>query len=168
MPRIILKINHESSPIVSSENVCCYMAASQLSEAKFNQLLKSGKMVLSFGENAYDVCQKYSLDGMVFELDVTKPVKSQLKPFREKLKHKTLGVIIPPRRHEAMLVSEVEPEFVVFKLQDYASAKDLIMWYNDLFLLPLALDFSSTDSPIPADWDDFVIIDSEKIADSGC
>ena len=168
MPRIILKINNENTILPISEQVCCYMADSRLSAEMFQRLIQSGKMVLSFGDNAYEVCRQYNLDGVVVIIDSSKPVKIQLKPLREKLKNKTLGVIIPPRRHEAMLAGEVEPEFVAFRLQDYASSKELIEWYNDLFLLPLALDFSASDKPIPPEWDDFVIIDAKKFSDSGC
>ena len=168
MPQIILKINQNNDKIIINDKICCYIAQTSLNDGKINELINTGKMVLAQGDNELEFCKKHNLDGVVKEIDATKPVKPQLKPLRESLGKKTLGAVIPPRRHEAMLASETEPEFVALKIDDLAKATELIDWYNELFLLPLALEF---EADLPS-WDkvktDFVIIDAEKFENSGC
>lgn len=168
MPQIILKINSNSDKIFNNEKVCCYIADTSLDDNKIRELIKTGKMVLAQGDDDWEFCRKHNLDGIVIEIDDKKPVKSQIKPLREKLTKKTLGVVIPARRHEAMLASETEPEFVAFKIDDLAKQEDLIDWYNELFLLPLALEFRGETPPLQQLKTDFVIIDSEKFENSGC
>lgn len=162
MPQIILKINQNHVKIIKDEKICCYIAWTNLDESQINELIKTQKMVLAQGENDLEFCQKYNLDGVVREIDTKKPIKAQLKPLREKLSKKTLGAIIPPRRHEAMLASEAEPEFVAFKIDNLAQAEELIDWYNELFLLPSAIEFNGEIATNDKIKTDFVIIDAEK------
>ena len=168
MPQIILKINSNNDKIIQDEKICCYIADTSLDKSKITEIVKSGKMVLAQGTNDFDCCQKYNLDGVVTEVDEKKPIKAQIKPLREKLNKKTLGVIIPPRRHEVMLAGEIEPEFMVLKIDNLTKFESLIDWYNDLFLLPLALEFSDEIPPLQLLKTDFVIIDAEKFENSGC
>ncbi len=168
MPKIILKINQNNDVIAKGDNISCYIADSSLDKAKFSEITATGKMVLAQGEKAEDCCKMYNLDGVVVEIDATKPVKAQLKPWREKFKNKTLGAVIPPRRHEAMLASEVEPEFVAFKLNEAEDDESLIEWYNELFVLPSAVLFKGKTPPLEQIKSDFVIIDAEKFENSGC
>jgi len=168
MPQIILKINKNSDVIAKGDNICCYIADSSLDKRKFEELVKTEKMVLVQGDNAESCYQKYNLDGVVVEIDTSKPIKAQLKPWREKLKKKTLGVVIPPRRHEAMLVSEIEPEFVIFNISESEKDESLIEWYNELFVLPSAVQFSGKIWPLEKIKSDFVIFDAEKFKNSGC
>lgn len=168
MPQIILRINNEDDEIADGDDICCYILDSSLSDARFAQAAAGGKMVLTQGEKAWEVCQRHNLDGVVVKIDPSRPVKVQIKPLREKLAHKTLGVIIPPRRHEAMLASEVEPEFVAFDLSGGNINIELIDWYNDLFLLPSALDFADAAPDMPSLKSDFVIINAQKSKNSGC
>ena len=120
------------------------------------------------GPDALDICRKYNLDGLIKEIDVTKPVKAQLKPLREELKKKTLGVIIPARRHEAMLAGEVEPEFIAFKQTNSTDLDEVVSWYNDLFLIPLALvaDIKDRINQLPEV--DFVIVEAKNFENFGC
>ena len=168
MPRIILKINNESDEIALSDKISCYVVDSKLGAAKIATTVKSGKMVLAQGKEAINCVQKYNLDGVLIEVDTSKPIKSQLKPLRNQLAKKTLGVIIPPRRHEAMLASEIEPEFVVFKIDDLSVSASFLSWYNELFLLPFALQFDRNIPPLEHMNTDFVIVSAEKFKDSSC
>lgn len=76
------------------------------------------------------------------------------------LKGKIVGVVTRNRRHEAMLVSECEPGFVIFRAwQDgIEKIKELTSWYNEMFLIQSALlpmediDYASFET-------DFVILD---------
>lgn len=168
MPQIILRINQNDNKIIADDKVCCYIAKTSLNDNKTAEIVNTGKMVLAQGDHALEFCLKNNLDGVVFEVDDKKPIKAQLKPLREKLSKKTFGVIIPPRRHEAMLASEVEPEFVALKIDDLTASQSLIDWYNELFLLPLALDFNEKIPPLQSIKTEFVIIDAEKFKNSGC
>ena len=168
MPQIILAINNPDDEVVNSNDISCYLISDNLSEQKIKKVLSFGKMVLVKGENAIDVCNKYNLDGVVKKVDTSKPIKIQLKYLREKLRKKTLGVIIPARRHEAMLAGEVEPEFIAFYSDNQLKDKDIISWYNDLFLIPSAWIVDDNLEKANLMEVDFMIIDSKKIKNFGC
>lgn len=165
MPNIILKINAASDKIYRSDNICCYFVAAPLPAAMQNELAASGKMILA----APGV--EMPADGLVAEVDSSKPVKVQLRPLREKLgTKKVLGAVINPTRHEAMLASEVEPEFVAFRLtaENLSKAADVIKWYNELFLIQSAADLSAGLQDIKGLDVDFVIINSRDYDDFSC
>lgn len=168
MPQIILSLNTPEDKIYSSDQISCYLLADTLPDAAFQQAVASGKMVLSIGEKALDLCRQFDLDGVVKEVDPQLPVKIQLKPLREALKKKTLGAIIPARRHEAMLAAEVEPEFIAFRSADLAGVAELTAWYNDLFLMPLAFVASDNPTKAMALDVDFVIINAKDFENFGC
>ena len=109
--------------------------------------------------------------GAVVSLDSSQPIKKQLRPLRESLgAKKVLGAIIDPSRHEAMLASEVEPEFIAFRIttQNQDKARDIIAWYNELFLIQSAADLSRGVLDV-SDLDvDFVIINSHDYNDFSC
>ena len=168
MPQIILAINNPDDEVVNSNDISCYLISDNLSEQQIKKALSFGKMVLVKGENAIDVCNKYNLDGVVKKVDTSKPIKIQLKYLREKLRKKTLGVIIPARRHEAMLAGEVEPEFIAFYSDNQLKDKDVISWYNDLFLIPSAWIVDDNLEKANLMEVDFLIIDSKKIKNFGC
>jgi hypothetical protein len=162
MPQIILSITADNDKIACSDDIACYIVADNLAATTINQVVATGKMVLAQGAQALEICNKYNLDGVVKEIDATKPLKPQAKPLREKLKKKTLGIIVPARRHEAMLAGEVEPEFIAFKPENLAVSKEIIDWYNEFFLIPLAVvmpDEVSSAAEVNAD---FVIIKALK------
>ena len=102
------------------------------------------------------------------EIDVSKPVKVQLKHLREALKKKTLGVIIPARRHEAMLAGEVEPDFIAFYSDNPNKDDEIILWYNDLFLIPVAWVANDDNNQTNTPNTDFIIIDTKKFENFGC
>ncbi len=162
MPQIILKINRADDKIIFGDEICCYLASAELPDSVITRLRESQKMVLAFGRDAFACCCQHQLDGVFVKVDTAKPIKSQLKPLREALKGKTLGVLIPPRRHEAMLASEVEPEMVAFDMSDALPHNDFIDWYEELFILPFAVSYEQTPSNISALKSDFVIINAEK------
>ena len=138
MPNIILRITKQSDKIFKNEDICCYCLSDSFPKALFDEAVATGKMVLVEGNKALEKCKEYNLDGVVKEVDVSKPLKAQVKALREALKKKTLGIIIPARRHEAMLAGETEPEFIAFYSNNEDKDDELISWYNDLFLIPLA------------------------------
>ena len=162
MPNIILRVKKESDKIIKSEEICCYCLSSDLTKSKFDEAIATGKMILIEGDNALEKCKEYKLDGVVKEIDVSKPLKQQVKFLREALKKKTLGIIIPARRHEAMLAGEVDPEFIAFYSSDKAKDDEVITWYNDLFLMPLAWVCEGAKDKEKKDNVDFMMISAEN------
>ena len=162
MPNIILRIEKTDNKIYQDENICCYCLSDELPKAKFDEVIASGKMVLVEGKNALAKCKEYNLDGVMVEPDISKPLKVQLKSLRENLKKKTLGVVIPARRHEAMLAGEVEPEFIAFYSVDKNKDNEVISWYNDLFLIPLAWVCEADTTEEKEKTVDFMIVSAEN------
>ena len=169
MPQIILDTRAESGSIPQSDKISCYIVSSDINAEILRQLKQSQKMILSFGADSLEFCRRENIDGIFVELDEKKPVKSQLKPLREALKHKTLGVLIPIRRHEAMLVGEVEPEFIAFKQgDDVEHDKSILSWYNELFLIPSALYYNGSKEDLGEYVVDFVILTAKNFKNFGC
>ena len=165
MPQIILKINSSDDKIYTSDNICCYLIGEDVSLDKIAEVTSVGKPVLM-----QDTTNAIT-DGCVVNVDSSLPVKSQLRPIREKIgSKKILGVIIEPSRHEAMLASEVEPEFVAFRLtrENLADAVEVIDWYNDLFLIQSAADLSVEKIDVKGIDIDFIIINSQDYDDFSC
>lgn len=162
MPNIILRVERQNDIIHQNEKICCYCLSDELSKAKFDEAIASGKMVLVEGKNALAKCKEYNLDGVMVEPDISKPIKNQLKHLRECLTKKTLGVIIPARRHEAMLAGEIEPEFIAFYSVDKSNDNEVILWYNDLFLMPLAWVSEFKIDKEKENMVDFMIISAEN------
>ena len=171
MPQIILKINTVNDKIYASENICCYLADASLPENSLQKIKNSGKLLLLFGDKAAEKLKPLDADGIVVWTDSKKPIKAQIRPLREKIgAKKALGVVIAATRHEAMLASEVEPEFVAFRLdlENKGPEADVIKWYNELFLIQSAIDLSSGLQDIKGLDVDFVIINSSDYDDFSC
>ena len=162
MPNIILRIEKQTDKILKNNDVCCYCLSAELPKSFFEEAAATGKMVLVEGNNALAKCKEYNLDGVMVTIDVSKPLKSQVKFLRESLKKKTLGIVIPARRHEAMLAGEVEPEFIAFYSNNADNDNEVISWYNDLFLMPLAWQCNSKSDREKESLVDFMIISAEN------
>ncbi len=162
MPQIILTLQNTDQLIINDQ-ICCYLITDDFPASKIEEVVNTGKMVLVRGDRSLDICLKYNLDGVVKEIDATKPVKIQLKKLREDLRKKTLGVIIPARRHEAMLTGEVEPDFIAFRSFDPKRDADVISWYNELFLIPSAWMYETEGCSNEINSVDFIVVDSKKI-----
>ena len=162
MPNIILRIKNPDDKIITNDDICCYCLSSYLPKAKFDEAIALGKMVLIEGDKSLEKCKEYNLDGVVKQIDTSKPLKAQVKLLRENLKKKTLGIIIPARRHEAMLAGEIEPEFIAFYSDDKTKDDDVISWYNDLFLIPLAWVCEAPADAQKTDKVDFMMVSAEN------
>lgn len=166
MPDIILKINTPEDKIYTSDHICCYWFASKPGADQRQQTAAAGKLILASPD--IDIADN---DGVVVAVDSAKPLKAQIRPWREKIGGKrALGVIINPTRHEAMLASETEPEFVAFRFSqnNAAAASEVIKWYNELFLIQSAVDLSGGLVDIQGLDVDFVIINSSDYDDFSC
>lgn len=168
MPQIILSIEDPSDKIYQTETITCYIVDSKLPTSVVSAVIATGKMVLAQGEKALELCKSCNLDGVVYQPDTSKPLKSQLKPLRAALKNKTFGVIIPAHRHESMLAGEIEPEFIAFYPTSPTTDKEVISWYNELFLIPLAWICSDNPSNTNFENVDFAIVKAKNFENFGC
>ena len=161
MQKFILHITTQNFDFIKDNRFECFILAHDLSldfKQKFVQKVKeAGKTVL--GESAQD-CLTYALDGVLIDLTKSDHIAQDYTSATQGLKGKFIGVISRNRRHEAMLISECEPDFIVFKVWTDGKEKlqDLTAWYAELFLIQSAimpmesLDYRQFTS-------DFVILD---------
>lgn len=168
MPQFILKISEPTFTPLKKADAGCFILSAALPKdfvASFIAKASAQKcLTLLEGEGALLLCKELNADGVVIKVNDDSPYKKQLKPAREALTNgKVLGVICPPSRHAAMIVSEIEPEFVGFSWHDRdTNLAELIKWYNDLFLIQSAIEISGN---IPEVETDFIIMPAK---DFGC
>ena len=161
MPKFILKITQESKEdYISDNNLECFCFSSSLSDAYLQQqVLKAqsaDKIVLFEGDEAEEKVKKFAADGLIVDLSKVTAIKKEMRRIKESLPKSFLGVICRNRRHEAMIVSENEPDFIVFKIWEEGKENtlELLRWYNEFFLLQMAvepMDKNMEISDCPAD-----------------
>ena len=167
MQNFIVRITQENTNLINRAELGCFILADTISPqfaAKFTESAqKAGKLVLTEGPNAVELYQNFGADGLILDTSKEANPAKVIKAVQKQTQKAVLGVISRNRRHEAMLVSECEPDFVIFKFwKDGLEAnKELLEWYGELFLIQNAaqieedFDFSA----LPAD---FVILDDVK------
>lgn len=163
MQNLIINITQENFKLLQREDLGCFLLSESLNQefaAEFiKQAQSKGKLCLIYGSNAAEIRQNLGADGVVLDLSREENPQKQLKDFKAKNPKVLVGAISRNRRHEAMLISECEPEFIVFRLWDVGLEKsaELLKWYCDFFLIQCAIwpqeksDFSKITT-------DFVII----------
>jgi len=171
MPQFILNINSTSDTVFRDDDICCYLLDGSLPAGYVQSFSAEGRLVLLGGDNAAERCRELNADGVVAEISSDCPIKAQVSKISEKMgKGKALGTVICPRRHEAMLVSETEPQFVAFRFapEEKEKAREVISWYNELFLIQCAVDLRGGLQNLDGIETDFVIINSHDYKDFGC
>jgi len=163
MQKIIYRINVENSAFLDNLSADCYILDTVLSEdfcKKFiSQAATLEKIVLLYGDDAVKTCLTYGADGVVLDLNVEN-IKEQVETLRKTLgKDKFIGLLTRNRRHESMLVSEAEPDFVIFKVwrDGFENVKELIDWYADFFLIQSAAWVMEEGIPLSELSTDFII-----------
>ena len=144
MQKIIYRIDAVIPDLLDKSDAECYILNDGLDESYCRQVIDKAarldKIILFYGENAVDICKKYGADGVVVDLGAEK-LKEQTENLRKTLgKGKFIGLITRNRKHESMLVSEVEPDFVIFKVwkDGFENVKNLTDWYQEFFLIQSA------------------------------
>lgn len=144
MQKIIYRIDEENEIFLKNLTADCYVLSTMFTDEfckKFTEIaLKSEKVVLFYGENAVSYCKKYEADGVVCDFG-TDNLKEKMAETRKEIgKNKFIGLFTRNRRHESMLVSEAEPDFVIFRVWNdgFAQLKELTDWYADFFLIQSA------------------------------
>lgn len=167
MQNLIINITQENFNLISNAQINCYILNSNLNSAFIAEFVNKAhsekKLVLISGENNLETYINNSADGLIIDTSKDENPKKRIKELQAKAKKAFIGVISRNRRHEAMLISECEPDFLIFKFWEngFAENLELLHWYNELFLIQSAaqieedFDYSSIDS-------DFIIMDDQK------
>ncbi len=161
MPKFILKISSaDEENDINTENVECFiydagLPADYLSR-QIDRAREKDKIILFEGDNAAALAVKLGADGIVADLSQSQNIKKEMAALRAKIGSRFLGVICRNRRHEAMIVSENEPDFVIFRIwgEGAEKTKELAAWYEEFFLLQMAvepMDDETDFSSFPAD-----------------
>lgn len=167
MQNFIVRITQENDALLNDEKIGCFILADKLEPQFAKDFVKKakscGKLVLTEGENALDNYQLYQADGLIVDTSKEDAPQKLLKQVQAQAKHAVIGVICRNRRHEAMLVSECEPDFVIFKVwQDgLETNRELLKWYSELFLIQCAVQIEE-DVGYQSLSADFVILDDKK------
>lgn len=170
MQKIIQKFENGDDNILTNDDICCRIIPSELIEDIVPLLSRDDCLKLVCGQNAAMLCNRYGLDGVVIDIDTSKPIKKQIDIVKKDIGKKYLGVVCPPKRHEAMLCSECEPDFIIFKTneENKNDILSVVPWYNELFLIQSALDIEEFSVEYRSLDTDFIIINSQNYKNFGC
>ena len=169
MQKFIIHICDENFDFKFLENFECFLLAQNLDSHFIFEFInlahKKNKLVLT--TSVVD-CLAYSADGVLLDLSKSENIKKDYFKQTQNLKNKFIGVICRNRRHEAMLVSECEPDFVVFRAwaDGIQKVKELTDWYSEMFLIQSAL-LLVEDVPYQTFKTDFIIIKPNHIKNAG-
>ncbi len=144
MPEIIKYINSNNQ--ISSLDYECYILDTSLDENYItdfvNKANKENKITLFYGENAENLAKHFGASGIIIDQTMTLSPIKDLTSLRKSLgKNSIIGIITRNRRHEAMLNSELEPDFIIFNIWNDGIEKttELLNWYNDFFIIQSAI-----------------------------
>ncbi len=163
MQKNIVRVDEINEKILENMGEECYVLNAALDEACCRIFIAKAaegeKLVLFYGDNAVAAAKAYGADGVILDLGA-EDVKDKLGNVRKELgKGSIVGLFTRNRRHESMLVSEAEPDFVVFKVWNdgIESVKELTDWYADFFLIQSAAWVMEEEVDTSALRTDFVI-----------
>jgi hypothetical protein len=164
MQNSIIKITQKNFSFIKRTEIGCFILPDTADTAFADEFIKQAhaenKLVLTEGNNALDFYLTHHTDGLIIDTSKDDKPQKSVKEIQKKAPKAILGVICRNRRHEAMLVSECEPNFVIFKVwaEGFDANKELLAWYNELFLIQNAAQIEE-----PCDYaslpTDFVILD---------
>lgn len=169
MQKFIIYVCDKNFDLKFLEKFECFLLAPNLDSHFISEFIRSAqkKNKLILTSSVVD-CLAYFADGVLLDLSKSENIKADFKKQTKDLKSKIIGLITRNRRHEAMLVSECEPDFVVFRAWNEGQEKvqELTDWYNEMFLIQSAL-FPVEDVSYEKFKTDFVIIKPDQIKNAG-
>lgn len=146
MPNFILNITSQDDDLMlQNPEIQCVLLNSDISEQELqkivHQILSAGKIVILTGKKAVDLVKILNADGVLIDLSKSNNIKKDIADVRNRISGGFLGVICRNRRHEAMIASENDPDFIVFKVWSDGAEKtiELAEWYSEFFLLQMAV-----------------------------
>lgn len=161
MPKFIIKIEEKEVGLLNNEDICCYIADKKSDKKVLEAAKASDKLVL--GEDI-NFSQEQELDGSLIRHVVDEKFPKFIKPMQKQFKGKFWGIYCNPSRHEAMIASEAEPDFVIFdvKKENASKAKEVMSWYAELFLIQSAVTYFDNMDKNLLDLADFVILNASQ------
>lgn len=169
MQKIILKITDENFKLENYKTIECFALdaniATSFLQKTISDLKNSDKIALICGENSAAVCKSLDADGAIVDLSASEHIKKDFEIAKKDAgKNKILGIITRNRRHETMIAAECEPDFIIFKVWEELSEKQIALfdWYQEFFLLQSAADMCG-DTICQGDINtDILILDEKK------
>ena len=161
-----MKIENKDFDAEKYPEIECYAFASNIVSADMTaQIKKSDKLALIYGDGAATVCKKVSADGVIVDLSASEHIKKDFTAVQKEAgADKLFGIVCRSRRHEAMIASECEPNFVIFKVWEELSDKqrELFDWYQEFFLLQSAAEMCGEKPCQEKINTDILLVDEEK------
>jgi len=164
MQNLIIRSTQKNTSLLTDSTLQCFILDTSLPEEfleKFTAAAVSGgKLALYSGENAADICERHGGSGFLLDTSKENIKQKDIKKIFVAHPHAVKGLICRNRRHEAMLVSECEPDFIVFKVwkDGFAENKKLLDWYNELFLIQSAAQIEDDLPDLSSLHTDFIIL----------
>lgn len=163
MQKFIVRVESEEKRFSDKMDGGCYALNAALDEGYCREFVEKAaaesRIVLFYGEGAVKTAVHLGADGVILDLGV-EGLKEKMAAVRKELgKSGVVGLFTRNRRHESMIVSEAEPDFVVFKVwkDGFESVRELTDWYNDFFLIQSAAWIMEDGVPTEELRTDFVI-----------
>ena len=167
MQNIIIRITQENNNLLKEKNIGCFILPDTLSPdfaARFvAEAKQNGQLTLAEGNNALAFHKEFNTDGLILNTVKESNPRKFIENIRAQAKNAVIGAISRNRRHEAMLVSEAEPDFIIFQIWKDGLEKnlELIDWYNEFFLIQNAA-WLQDDVELSNLKSDFLILDDVK------
>lgn len=163
MQKFIVRVESEEKRFSDKMEGECYALNAALDEEYCREFVEKAaaesRIVLFYGEGAVKTAVHLGADGVILDLGV-EGLKEKMAAVRKELgKSGVVGLFTRNWRHESMIVSEAEPDFVVFKVwkDGFESVRELTDWYNDFFLIQSAAWTMEDGVPVEELRTDFVI-----------
>ena len=145
MQKLIVNITQKNFDLLERDDLGCFILPQSLEldfkKSFIQKAQKKRKLCLLSGENAADEYLNIGADGIILDLSKEENPQKIIKGFKQKNPNALVGVISRNRRHEAMLISECEPDFIIFKIwaDGMEKSKELLEWYGEFFLIQSAI-----------------------------
>ena len=163
MQKFIVRVEGEEKRFSDKMEGECYALNAALDEEYCREFVEKAaaesRIVLFYGEGAVKTAVHLGADGVILDLGA-EGLKEKMAAVRKELgKSGVVGLFTRNWRHESMIVSEAEPDFVVFKVwkDGFESVRELTDWYNDFFLIQSAAWTMEDGVPVEELRTDFVI-----------
>lgn len=163
MQKFIVRVESEEKRFSDKMEGECYVLNAALDEEYCREFVEKAaaesRIVLFYGEGAVKTAVHLGADGVILDLGA-EGLKEKMAAVRKELgKSGVVGLFTRNRRHESMIVSEADPDFVVFKVwkDGFESVRELTDWYNDFFLIQSAAWIMEDGVPTEELRTDFVI-----------
>ncbi len=167
MQNFIIRITQKNFLLTERAEIGCFILPDTLEDAFAGEFVhkarQNGKLALVAGQAALNKYAAWQADGLIIDTSKEAAPQKVLKVAKEKAPQALIGAVVRNRRHEAMLASEAEPDFVIFRVwaDGFAATQELLTWYSELFLIQCAAQIEEP-CAYAALSADFIILDDTQ------